>query len=122
MIFLTKKEEFKKFARSNPILANYVENNEMTWQKFYELYDLYGDDEKIWSKYKNDTRSLNLSDGINKISKIVKNMDMESIKNHIDTAQKAIDLVGDLTSKKNSQQVISKEQVSPRPINKFFED
>ena len=122
MIFLTKKEEFKTFVRNNPTLATYVESNEMTWQKFYELYDLYGDDEKIWSKYKNDTRSLNLSDGINKISKMVKNMDMESIKNHIDTAQKAIDLVGDLTSKKNSQQVISKEQVSPRPINKFFED
>ena len=34
------KEEFKGFVQKNPKLIEYVRNNEMTWQKFYELYDL----------------------------------------------------------------------------------
>ena len=123
MIFLTKKEEFKKFVRTNPNLATYVENDEMTWQKFYELYDLYGEDEKIWSKYKNSNRNLNVSDSINKITNMVKNMDVDSIKNHINTAQKAIDFVEDLTNKKLDKPVdINKGPISPRPVNKFFED
>ena len=45
------KEQFKEFVKTKPELATYVENNEMTWQKFYELYDLYGEDETIWRKY-----------------------------------------------------------------------
>ena len=123
MIFLTKKEEFKNFVRTNPNLATYVENDEMTWQKFYELYDLYDEDEKIWSKYKNSDRNLNVGDGLNKITNMVKNMDVDSIKSHINTAQKAIDFVEDLTSKKLDKPVdINKGPISPRPINKFFED
>ena len=28
----------------------------MTWQKFYEIYDLYGEDDSIWNDFKdNDT-------------------------------------------------------------------
>ena len=46
-----KKEEFKEFVKKNPKLISYVKSNEMSWQKFYELYDLYGEDENIWKDY-----------------------------------------------------------------------
>lgn len=46
-----KKEEFKEFVRKNPRLITYVKNNEMTWQKFYEMYDLYGDSNDVWKEY-----------------------------------------------------------------------
>ena len=46
-----KKEEFKEFVKNNPKLITFVKNNEMTWQKFYEMYDLYGADNKVWDKY-----------------------------------------------------------------------
>ena len=36
-----KVEEFKNFVRDNPILISYIKSGEMTWQKFYELYDIY---------------------------------------------------------------------------------
>ena len=119
---MTKIDEFKKFVKGKPNLIKYIENNEMTWQKFYEIYDIYGPDEKIWNKY--ELKGNGLNDGISKISNIVKSMDMDSIKNHIDTAQKAIDFVQDLTSKNKiksnaNKNIIPKE---PRPINKFFED
>ena len=46
-----KKEEFKEFVKKNPRLITYVKNNEMTWQKFYEMYDLYGETNDIWNEY-----------------------------------------------------------------------
>ena len=46
------KEEFKAFVRAKPELVSYVSSGEMTWQKFYEIWNLYGNDEKVWEKYK----------------------------------------------------------------------
>ena len=46
-----KKEEFKEFVKKNPKLITYVKNNEMTWQKFYEMYDLYGESNDVWNEY-----------------------------------------------------------------------
>ncbi len=125
---MTKMDEFKTFLKTKPELISYVESGEMTWQKFYEIYDIYGDDESVWNKYKNDNRALpGVAEGISKISNIVKNMDMESIKSHINTAQKAIDFMADMTTKKNNNlpnlgNNLNKGPVSPRPLNKFFED
>ena len=38
------KETFKEFISKKPELIDYIKNGEMTWQKFYELYDIYGED------------------------------------------------------------------------------
>ena len=46
-------DDFKNFVKDNPILINYVKKGEHTWQEFYELYDLYKDDKKVWDKYLN---------------------------------------------------------------------
>lgn len=122
---MTKKEEFRNFIKNKPELISYVENNEMTWQKFYEIYDLYGADDSIWDKYKKEERNASLTEEISKITNMVKNVDMNSLKNHINTAQKALDLVQDFTTKKINEVPntnLSKGPISPRPLNKFFED
>ncbi len=125
---MSKMEEFKNFVKTKPQLAKYVENNQMTWQKFYELYDLYGTSSEVWDKYnKNEDRAPNVAESISKITDLVKNVDMESIKSHINTAQKAIDFMQDLTTKKGINAVnignnLNKGPVAPRPLNKFFED
>ena len=119
-----KQEEFKNFVRAKPELIKYVQNGEMTWQKFYELYDLYGTDESIWNKYILRDRS-GVEDSISKITNMVKNVNVDSIKSHINTAQKAIDFVSDLTKKNPTSNIaenLTKGPVSPRPLNKFFED
>ena len=119
-----KQEEFKNFVRTKPELIKYVQNGEMTWQKFYELYDLYGTDESIWNKYILRDRS-GVEDSISKITNMVKNVNVDSIKSHINTAQKAIDFVSDLTKKNPTSNIaenLAKGPVSPRPLNKFFED
>lgn len=119
-----KQEEFKNFVRTKPELIKYVQNGEMTWQKFYELYDLYGTDESIWNKYILRDRS-GVEDSISKITNMVKNVNVDSIKSHINTTQKAIDFVSDLTKKNPTSNIaenLTKGPVSPRPLNKFFED
>lgn len=118
-----KQENFKNFVKGKPELIKYVQSGKMTWQKFYELYDLYGEDKEVWDKYiLNEDRSL---DSIAKITDMVKNVNVDSIKSHINTAQKAIDFVADLTKKNPTPNItdnLAKGPVSPRPLNKFFED
>ena len=109
------KELFKAFVSKNPSLAAHVNNGSMTWQKFYEMFDLYGEDSSVWNKYL-DTNNVS----VGKINDLIKNVDMNSIKEHIDTAQKALDFVQELTGKQvgKTSSIID----TPRPLNKFFED
>jgi len=114
---MTKIDNFKLFVKNNPNLITYVRNNTMSWQKFYELYDIYGEDESVWSKYKNSERN---GESSFKINDLIKGVNIDTIKEHITTAQKALDFVQELTSKTGGN--VPKAPVTPRPLNKFFED
>ena len=41
------KESFKSFARGHTELANYVMNGKTSWQRLYELYEIYGENSSI---------------------------------------------------------------------------
>ena len=119
---MSKKEEFKEFMRNKPELVEYIKNKEMTLQSFYEIYDVYGTDENAWKPYE---RSSELSRQITpaKITNIMKNINLDEIQKHINTAQKALGVVEDLTTKGVTNPVKNvKGPLSPRPLNKFFED
>lgn len=110
------KEEFKKFVSSYPELASYVEDGQMTWQKFYELYDLYGDNNEVWSKY------LKSNNKIGKVSDFIEKFDPDTLKEHIENAQKALDVFSELTTKtKENIKDVIKPSIE-RPLNKFFGD
>ena len=124
-----KKEEFKEFVRKNPKLITYVKNNEMTWQKFYEMYDLYGDSNDIWEKYiknkeelkeeiKNVTKTgitgLTLSEVVNWI----KNVDLDNLQEGIGNVQRVLGVMQDFTKKDTTP----KQTYKPRPLYKHFED
>ena len=110
------KESFKLFAKAHPELLNYIKSGEMTWQKFYEIYDIYGEEEKAWKPYLSSSKfNINLKD-------IFKNIDTKSIQEQINNAQKAIGVVQELTTKKGVEDLVTKGPASPRPINKIFED
>ena len=111
---MDKKELFKEFAKKHPTLIDYVNNHaDTTWQSLYEIYDIYGEDESIWNKYINTSS--------NDILDTLKSIDKSKIKEHINTAQKALTLIEELTSKGNSESVV-KDIISPRPLTKFFGD
>lgn len=114
---IMSKETFKMFVRSHPELVNYVNNNKMSWQRFYEMYDMYGENNSVWNSYfttTTDTINTNVAaTASNTISKktvgdtpikeifnMVKQMDLETVRKGVDGLQKAVGLVQDLTVNK----------------------
>lgn len=84
---MEKKEEFKNFISNHPSIVEYVKNKEMTFQDFYEIYDIYGEDNSVWDKYFN--RVSTGDDKIKELTSIFKNINMDNIEKHINNAQKA---------------------------------
>ena len=119
------KEEFKTFVRTKPELISYVSSGEMTWQKFYEIWSLYGNDDKIWNKYKvkEEVKNQGNNEGFSISSLIdsIKKVDMNQVQKGVSSMQKAIELLQGLsTSKTTSQSNTSSYQ--PRQLFKKFED
>ena len=109
---MDKKEEFKLFVRKYPSFATYVENKSTTWQDLYELWDMYGDDDSVFSKYKTVVTN-DLTNVINSI----RNINMDSVKKNLSNIEKGIKLLQDFVKKDD---VV--ETYEPRPIYKRFED
>lgn len=120
------KEEFKSFVRKNPSLIKYVNNNSMTWQKFYEMYDMYGESNDIWNNYLNTTsnnivKTNTLSSSENAFRELintVKTINLEKVQKGINSLQKTISLVQELGSSNNT----TPKEYERRPIYKHFED
>lgn len=133
---MKSKEEFKLFVKSHPELVNYVKSNEMTWQKFYELYSLYDEDNSIWDKYINktieedneknirkDNNKFNDVPGISEIFSMFKNVKPETIQQNINSVQKFLGFVSDFVGEdKNKQNNKPRNIYTPRPTHKMFED
>ena len=122
---MAKKEEFKEFVKKNPSLINYVNNNQMTWQKFYEMYDMYGENDNVWDKYIN-ARADNVERatgaaatglGLAEAFKWFKNIDLDSVQSGVNNLQKVVDIIQDFGHKSTK-----KEDYKPRPLYKHFDD
>ncbi len=107
------KSEFKQFINRHPNLASYVEDGTMTWQKFYELYDIYGENNEIWQKY--------ITKKTPKISDFMTKLDPDTIQKNIESLEKAIDIFKELTNKATDN-VENIKPIIERPIHKFFGD
>lgn len=123
---MDKKEEFKSFVQKHPELVSYIKDKKNTWQDFYEIYDMYGDDKNVWDKYKDERplteeESRTKSTSLAELASLVKNINIDNVQKYINNAQKAINVIQELTSKNpvKTENVIPK---SPRPITKFFGD
>lgn len=131
-----KKEEFKQFVKNNPKLISFVKNNEMTWQKFYEMYDLYGEEENVWKDYistpKEETEAtVNNASKVGKagiagltLSEVVnwfKNVDLDGLQEGIGNVQRVLGVVQDFSKKDNTTET-TKQTYKPRPLYKHFED
>lgn len=110
------KEEFKEFVKKNPSLINYVNNNEMTWQKFYEMYDMYGENNSVWDKYIN-VRDAVSGLGLAEAFKWIKSIDLDSVQSGVTNLQKVVNLIQDFGHKSTK-----KEDYKPRPLYKHFDD
>lgn len=122
------KENFKNFVRSNPILARHVNNNEISWQQLYEMYNLYGENSEVWNDYltiRENRSSLPIVTRANErafqeLINMVKNVDLEKVRHGIEGVQKTISLVQDLGFGNNRNS--NREEYQGRPLYQHFED
>lgn len=123
------KEKFKDFARLHPSLATSVNNNKVTWQKLYEMYDIYGEKSSVWDDFLEPVRStvqesvntsakdVTLSDFMNTI----KNVDLETVQKGIANIQKTIGLLQDM-GLGSASKAVTPPAYEPRPMYRYFED
>lgn len=121
------KEKFKEFVRTKPELIKYVSSGKETWQSLFEIWSLYGSDDKVWNNYS----SLDVKEEKKEVKKeetfsfqslmdSVKKLDMDSVKKGIGNVQKAIELLQGLTTKGST--VAQASTYTPRQLFKKFED
>lgn len=119
---MDKKEMFKNFVKENPILLKHVQNGSMTWQKFYEMYDIYGEDNDTWKEYLTETTVTASTAGATLgLFDFIRNMDFDSIQNGVNSMQRVIGLLQDMSKNKETTNT-NNETYRPRPIYKHFED
>ena len=118
------KDGFKIFARAHPELASSVLDNTTTWQKLYELYDIYGESSDIWNKFLTGNNLIQdvkpLKDTtVGDIFKTIKNVDLSNVQKGIENIQKTIGMIENLgLDNKNN----IGNNYEARPMYKYFED
>ena len=97
------KEDFKAFVRRKPKLIEYVQNNNSSWQKIYEIYELYGENNSIWDEYLKD-KPKSISNSFTDIINTIKGIDLEKLQSGIDSIQNTISMIQNFsTNNKNTQ-------------------
>lgn len=97
---MSKKDSFKNFIFNHPEYIDEVKLGNTSWQSLYELYDIYGEDEKIWSKYLNTKEDSTFN--IKNLLNTIKNIDINSLEENINNIQKAVGLVEEFTKKEDN--------------------
>lgn len=124
---MEKLDKFKIFVKDNPVLLKYIKNNEMTWQKFYEIYDMYGDDKSAWGDYIKEEKEIEkvaasaLSGAsVGELFKFFKGVNLDSVQEGIQSIQRVVGMLGELTNKNSTSTPAS--EYKPRPLYKHFDD
>ena len=106
---MSKVDNFKSFIKSHPEFIDYVKDNNVSWQKLYELYDLYGEDLNVWNRYIS-TPSSSESINIKGLLNTLKSINLDSLEENISSIQKAVNLVEELTKKEDVKEEKNKKE------------
>ncbi len=117
-VIVVSVENFKKFVRNKPTLADYVAKGEITWQKFYDMYELYGENSSVWDKYMIVPSSVTIKDLFERFQ----NIDVTELQNSITSLQKGIGYIEDLVHSKEKENPIRKSSYESRPLYRYFDD
>jgi hypothetical protein len=124
---VANKDSFKLFVSKNPSFAKSVSSGKISWQKLYELYDLYGENSDVWNEYRNIESSA-ASDAASGLSlkgilNSLKGINLESLQENVSSLQKAVGFLEDLTREtpKKSEKK-KKEKKDLEEIERFYSD
>ncbi len=124
MICLKSKEEFKIFVSKYPSFASHVKEGKTSWQKLFELYNLYDEKSNIWDEYKKDivrsapATSLSLSSILNSL----KGINLDSFQNNLTSIQKAVSLMEEFTRKEDKKDGQKSKPKDNENIDRFYSD
>ena len=104
---MSNKDKFKNFVFNHPEFIDMVNQNKTTWQKLYELYDLYGENNDIWNRYKDTSITSNID--IKSLFNTLKNIDLDNLEQSISSIQKAVGLVSEFTKESEEENITPKE-------------
>ena len=121
------KVDFKEFVKKNSYLIDQVTSGKTTWQKLYEIFDLYGEDSVVWKKYQfsetiNKTSTNNISpinNSLKELLGVVKGIDLNTVQKGLSSLDKAIEAFKGIVP--NQTQSL-RDTYEPRPTYKYFED
>ncbi|MFV0395580.1 MAG: spore coat protein YlbD [Coprobacillaceae bacterium] len=82
---MSQLEEFKKFVTTIPSVRDDGLSGRYTWQQLYEIYTMYGEDDKFWNAYKQST-GMDFSG----IMDVVKNVDLDSVSSGLHSLEKML--------------------------------
>lgn len=111
------KDKFKEFVRSNPRLIRYIKNKEMTWQSFYEIYDMYGEDNEAWKPYLEEEKKESKVSNIDFMN-YIKNIDLDAVQESINSIQRVLGVVSDLAVSKTA----TESTYEPKPLYQHLDD
>ena len=92
---MNKIDEFKAFMRTIPSIRVEVSKGRYTWQQLYEIYDVYGENDKFWLPYQKNAFDMS------SLLEMVKNVDLNALSKSFDGIQKILELVSGLVVKED---------------------
>lgn len=96
---MDKKEEFKTFIKDKEFLIDKVNNGETTWQKLYEVYDLYGESAAIFKMENKESRESKS----NNLLKAFEDIDVNKINENLEGVRKILAVLGEFSKKDDTK-------------------
>lgn len=90
---MDKKDDFKRFIRTIPHIREDVINGRYSWQQLYEIYDIYGEDDKFWNVYKKSNIDLN------SVVQLIKNIDLDALSKSFEGINKILEIIDGFVEK-----------------------
>ena len=120
---MSKLTSFKEFVKNNPSLVKFVKEDKMTWQKFYEMFDLYGSNHEVWNDYltkkeEKVVEAATTTAGITDFLSWFKSIDLDSLQEGINSVSRVVGVLQDFGNKDNTSN--AKTEYKPRPLYKHF--
>lgn len=91
-------EEFKEFLKTIPSIKQDVLNGRYTWQQLYEIFVMYGKEDKFWQPYKT-TNNFDL----NLLIEVIKNIDLNALSNSLSSIERVLGVLNNFIDQKQPE-------------------